>query len=209
MTTRITPLPNMRGIYTLRQPWSADNTVLYTCTALRTFRELIDSGVNTFVTYYEPKGLTEQDYQNDLAAGAILCVLMGDNGAVINVPDTYVISYPDQSAPPVGHFVLSASLGPIRMDLNLDFLRAKVAEVISDTIGVVPEVFADVLDSSTVLTKEQYDAMEAARNSAIKNRSTTYALLLQTQAMLGVSNSKVTELQLLVEQLQQQLKPGP
>lgn len=203
MATRITPLPNMRGIYTLKMPWTTNKAVLYTCTALRTFRELIASGENIFVKYYEPKGLSEATYQADLAAGAILCVLMGDNGEIINVPDTYVISYPNQSVPPVGHFVLSASIGPMRMDANLEFLSAKVGEVISDTIGVVPEVFVDVLDSSSVLTREEYDAMEAARIAAIKNRSTTYALLLQEQARTAVLQNKVAELQSLVEQLQQ------
>lgn len=202
MATRITPLPNMRGIYTLRMPWATQNTVLYTCTALRTFRELIASGEDILSKYYVPKGLAKQDYETDLAAGAILCVLQGDNGEVISVPDTYVISYPDQSAPPVGHFVLSASIGPMRMDVNLDFLRSKVGEVISDTIGVVPEVFVDVLDSSTVMTREDYDAMEAARTAAIKNRSTTYALLLQSQANVAVLQSKVAELQDLLEKQQ-------
>ncbi|AGX01902.1 hypothetical protein CF95_gp180 [Erwinia phage PhiEaH1] len=203
MATRITPLPNMRGLYTLRMPWTTDNKVLYTCTALRTFRELIANGNDVFVTYYQPKGLQQSDYEADNAAGAILCVLQGDDGSIINVPDTYVVSYPDSSVPAVGHFVLSASIGPMRMDVNMDFLRSKVGEVISDTIGVVPEVFVDVLDSSTVMTREEYDAMEAARTAAIKNRSTTYALLLQEQARTTVLQNKVAELQSLLEQKQQ------
>lgn len=202
MVTRVTPLPNMRGLYTLKMPWTTDNKVLYTCTALRLFRELIASGVDVYSQYYSPKGLQQSDYDTDLAAGAILCVLQGDDGSVINVPDTYIVSYPDQSVPSVGHFVLSASIGPMRMDVNLDFLRSKVGEVISDTIGVVPEVFVDVLDSSTVMTREEYDAMEAARTASIKNRSTTYALLLQEQALTSVLQNKVAELQSLLEQQQ-------
>jgi hypothetical protein len=53
---------------------------------------------------------------------------------------------------------------------------------LSDYIGLEPEVYVDVLDTATVMSPEEAAAAEAARLAAIKNRTSTYALLQQSQA---------------------------
>lgn len=175
-STAATPLPNMRGIYELIAPWSASDTVLYTCKSLQAFTQIEDNGEKGFDLYYKPKNLTESDWTKDRNAGAYLCGLFGDDGSVIYVPDVYILRYPSQANPQYSNFVASALIGPMPSDFNFEALKARWSEVISDLIGVTPEVFVESLDNSTVLSPEQAQALEAARRAAIKNRDTTWAL---------------------------------
>lgn len=180
-----TPLINMRGLYKLIQPWSIANTVLYTCKSLQTFSQIEDNGQSGYELYYEPQGLSQDAYKQDLAAGAILCGLFGDDGTVIYVPDVYILTYPSQDSPQFSNFVLSALIGPMRSNTNFEFVKSKVSEVLSDTLGFQPEIFVDALDNSTVLTPQEADALEAGRTAAITNRTTTWALLQQSQAQVA------------------------
>ncbi|NCB89537.1 MAG: hypothetical protein EOM43_19100 [Gammaproteobacteria bacterium] len=180
-STAATPLVNMRGLYELIQPWYASNTVLYTCKSLQAFTQVEDNGTKGYETYYKPMGLLETDWVKDRNAGAFLCGLFGDDGSVIYVPDVYIQRYPSQANPQYSNFVVSALLGPLPSDFNFEAAKAHWAEVLSDMIGIEPEMYVETLDNSTVLTPEQAQATEAARRAAIKNRTTTWALYKKLQ----------------------------
>jgi hypothetical protein len=163
---------------------------------MRYFTEMVSEGIDIYTTYYEPKGLTQQDYTDDLNAGAVMCILYSSAGSVITVPDTFIQSYPGIGMANWGQIILSADIGPIRLDLDLSFLKEQVGNIISDTIGVVPTVYIDQLGSTTVISSTDAAAIEAARVAAITNRTSTYAqnlkltkenadLRLQIQALLA------------------------
>lgn len=183
MATRNTPVLGMHGTWDLIQPWIADPTLLYECTALRTFTEMIGAGIDVFNTYYAPKGITNDEYTAHLNLGAVMCILKSDTGVIITVPDTYVQNYPGIGMVNFGSVILSAEIGPMSLTTNLDFLKEQVGNLISDTIGVVPTIYVDQLASSTAITQEEGEAIEAARLAAINNRTTTYAqnVALKTQ----------------------------
>lgn len=200
MATRNTPTLGLRGTWTLIAPWSASAALLYKCTALRSFTEMVLEGIDIYTKYYEPQGLTQSNYTTDLAAGAVMCILYSDNGSVITVPDTYIQSYPGIGMANWGQAIFSASLGPVRLDLDFTFLKEQMGNLISDTIGVVPEIYVDLLDTGTAITSEEASAIEAARVSAITNRTSTYAknisltaentaLRAQIAALLAVKTS--------------------
>lgn len=197
---KATPLLKMRGRYTLVMPWVANPTTLYTCKGLRTFSELVDSGEDIYSKYYLPKNLTEADFKEDWDNDATLAILNGDNGEIIYVPDTYIVSYPTMEAPSYGHLVFSGSFGPMRLDLNLDFFVSKMKEVASDVIGLEPEIYIEILDGNTVLSQQDADALEAARLNAIKIRTTTYAELLELRDRYAVAQQQIEDLQSLLPQ---------
>lgn len=176
---RMTPVVYTRGIYSLKSPFVAASDKLYKCTAVRGYRELIDSGKDIFKEYYESLGLSKSDYQEDLQADACICALRADTGETIYVPDTYIVGLPDQSVPEIGLFVISGIIGPVRLNVDLSHMKAKVAEIISDTTGLEPEIHVDVLDNNSVMTPVQAASLETARIARIKNRETTYAEVLR------------------------------
>lgn len=179
--TRNTPALGLKGKWSLIQPWTASQSLIYQCTAIRFFTEMVAEGIDIFNVYYSPKGLTESDYNADLAAGAAMCVLYSSSGSVITVPDTYIETFPGIGMSNWGQVILSASLGPMRLDLDYSFLKEQMGNLISDTIGIVPDIYVDQLATIEAISTEEADAIEAARLSAITNRTSTYAQNLALQ----------------------------
>jgi len=142
---------------------------------------MVAEGIDIFNVYYSPKGLTESDYNADLSAGAAMCVLYSSSGSVITVPDTYIETFPGIGMSNWGQVILSASLGPMRLDLDYSFLKEQMGNLISDTIGIVPDIYVDQLATIEAISTEEADAIEAARLSAITNRTSTYAQNLALQ----------------------------
>lgn len=178
---RMTPPLLTKGRYTLIDPFVAEGTVLYTCTALRTFPECEIAGEDVLNDVYIRKGLTEREYTRDLAANALLVTLMSDTQAPIFVPDTYIESYPSLSDVTYNHVVLTASLGSVPDFLNFEFLKAQMRAVVSDVIGVEPDVQIARAISTGVVTPEQHEVMEVGRLAAIKLRTTDRAKTLELQ----------------------------
>lgn len=179
--TRNTPALGLKGKWSLIQPWTASQSLIYQCTAIRFFTEMVAEGIDIFNVYYSPKGLTESDYNADLSAGAAMCVLYSSSGSVITVPDTYIETFPGIGMSNWGQVILSASLGPMRLDLDYSFLKEQMGNLISDTIGIVPDIYVDQLATIEAISTEEADAIEAARLSAITNRTSTYAQNLALQ----------------------------
>lgn len=180
---RMTPPLLTKGRYTLVDPFVAEGTVLYICTALRTFPECEIAGEDVLNDVYIKIGLTAKEYNRDLAAGALLVTLMSETHPPIFVPDTYIESYPNLSDVTYNHIVVTASLGSVPDFLNFEFLKAQVAGVISDVIGVAPNVQIARAISTGLVTPEQHEAMEVGRLAAIKTRTTdrANAIVLQNK----------------------------
>lgn len=183
---RLTPPLGSKGLYVLRAPWSVPADVIYVCQALRKLKDIFDLGEDPFALYYQPLGLLEADMLADMAAGAYIVTLSVDaldptqvalNLSNVYVPDTYIEKYPEQNFVPYSHLVLSLSLGLLPDGLDLSSLKAQVANVCSDTIGVVPMVNEHVVPSSGGVTVTQHQAMETARLGLITIRDTDYARL--------------------------------
>lgn len=185
----LTPPLNTKGRYSLKQPWVSAADALYTCKAIRSFKELLEQGVDIFKVYYEPKGLSQSDYATDLNRGANIITLMSDTHPVLRVPDTYIENYPNQTSVNYHHVILSVSVGAVPEFLNLDFLKDQIKGVVSDTIGAESQVFLQIGPSTGLVTPEQHEILEVARLSAIKNRETDRAARIRLQR----TNDELTE----------------
>lgn len=202
MAVLMTPTLKLRGLYTVKQPFTVSPTTLYTCIGVSLFQALNYDGKDIYSSFYMPKGLTEADYKADLALGASIVVLAGDNGDLVYLPDTYILNYPNGNTAAFGTMIVSASLGPMSLNQDLTFVKSKVAEVLSDVLGLEPTVFIDLLADPGVMTQEQADAMEAARREQIKDRTTSYAALLTLQARYEIAQDQIEELQDLLDKQQ-------
>lgn len=200
MATRNTPVLGMHGVWDLISPWSADNTLLYQCVAMRFFTEMVGDGIDVLNTYYIPNGLTETQYTADLALGAVMCILKADTGVIITVPDTYINTVPGIGMANYGSVIFSAEIGPCSLSLNFDFLKEQMGNLISNTIGLTPTIYVDQLATATAITQEQADAIEAARRAAITNRTTTYAQNIALTSQVANLTATIQVLQGLLTQ---------
>lgn len=174
---KTTPPLHAEGRYTLRLPWVASPTTIYSCIAIRSFADIFKLGKNVLADYYAPKNLTSLEYEADSAEGAHIVTLLSREGEVIYVPDTYIESYPNMNNVAYSHVVLSVSIGALPDYIDLTFLRQQLSAVTSDVIGVAPTVKENRAPSVGAIDPLQHENLEVSRLAAITNRTTDFAKL--------------------------------
>lgn len=177
---RRTPTLNATGTYVLREPYRANATTIYVCKAIRTFTDLAVLGKDVFKEYYEPHGLSQAQYQEDLREGSALITIMAESGSeIIYVPDTYIDSFPNMGNWHYRHVVLSASLGPVPDNLSLDWTMEQVREVLASTLGITADVKLHEGLVRKSVSPTEHDRIEAARLAKIKNQVTWKAQFIR------------------------------
>jgi len=197
MSLNVPPM-GTRGLYSLKAPFSTVPNQLYTCAAVRYFKDIQNQGGDVFNKYYVPKGLTQADYTRDLAAGVAIVSLTSETQAPIYVPSSYILSFPGLTSFNYQNVVLSLSLGALPDTLDLTFLKTQVGSTVAAVIGVVPTVFENVAASTGVITPEQHDALEAARQAAVTNQTTDYARFIEERDKRIVLEQKLASLEALI-----------
>lgn len=202
MESAIPPI-GTRGLYSLNAPWATEPSTLYTCVAIRRFVDLENLGVDVFQTYYLPmvndtitEGQLKASYENDRRNDVPIVSLQSETTAPIYVPNSYIAAFPSLAYRNYHHVVMSASMGPLPDYIDLTFAKTQMANVLSDVIGVEVEVFVNVAAATGVITPDQHEALEVARQAAIDNRTTTYAHNLQLQEQ----NARLTQRLAILEQ---------
>lgn len=174
----LTPPIGTRGRYTVKAPFMTDDGVIYTCSALRRFIDLENLGTRIYETYYAPFDLAQADMEQDRRDGVLMVTLTSESHAPLYIPTSYITSFPDLSYRNYQHVVMSASLGPLPDYIDLTFARQQMQNVISDVTGVATEVFLSIAPMSDTVTPDEHEALEAAREASINNRTTDYARTL-------------------------------
>lgn len=190
----MTPPLHARGVFKLKTPWNAPADHVFEVIAIRSFRDFIERGDDVFKRFYLPKDETEDKYKADLALGANIITLESETLPVIHVPDTYIEAFPDVTGVAYKRVVLSVLLGPLPDTTDLTDLKANVAEVVSDTIGVESVVQEHIAPFSGLISQEQHEIMETRRQAEITNRTTPYAEVLRLQALVNDLTAKNTAL---------------
>ena len=193
-----TPPLHAKGIYQLLAPWTISATVLYECIAIRSFSDFLEKGEDVFAKIYQPKGLSQAQYDADKAAGANIITLASGSLPVIHVPDTYIAAYPTLSHVAYKSVVLSVALGPLPDATDLTFLQTQVQGVVSDVVGVTSQVQLHVLQNNDVFTEAQATSLETARQAAITNRKTDRARVLELTAEVADLQAKLATMQQII-----------
>lgn len=197
MSLNVPPI-GTRGLYSLKAPFTTVPNQLYECGAIRFFKDVENQGIDVFKKYYEPWDLSQSDYTRDRSAGVVMVTLISDSQAPIYVPSSYILAFPGLTSVRYHYVVLSASLGALPESLDLTFVKNQVAEAIAETVGVMPQVFENVAEATGVVTPEQHDALEAARQAAVTNRTTDRALYLEEKQKRITAETKLAALEQLL-----------
>lgn len=198
----LTPPIGTRGIYRLRSPFLADPSTSYTCSAIRTFREMISQGDDPYAIAYEPAGLSEERYRTDSESGALMITLLAEGKHSIYVPNAYIEVYPNMGVIPHHWVVATISCGMLPETYDVTRIKEAIATAVSDYTGVEAVVEMAVMSTSDAITEEQYVQNLAAREAAIKYRSTDYADKLALEGRLAQALEQNEQLIQMVELLQ-------
>lgn len=196
---RLTPPLGSSGLFSLRLPFVATGTVVYRVGAEQTFEDMLKRGLDPMKVVYEPVGLSTVDYANDQAVGAAIITLLSDTELPKYVPDTYIDSYPNMGVVSHSRVVMAADMGMLPDTYDLTRAQQAYAKAISDDTGVAPTIVLCVAPVGDAITQEQYVQNMNARNAAIKNRTTDYALLLQARDQVAALTQSNAELIAMIE----------
>lgn len=163
----LTPPAHCAGIFSLIPPFSAGLNTVYTVDAIETFRELKADRVDVYVRYYQPKGLSTNDFTTDEKLNASIITLRAGDGSLIEVPDTYIASYPGDSGADHKHLVLIADLGLIPDYMEVNYITTDVKDVLAKNLGVISDVYMAVAPVNTKLTYQQHIQSERARKGNV------------------------------------------
>jgi hypothetical protein len=194
----MTPSLHAAGLYQLASPWTIPANVIYECIAIRDFDDFVKKGEDVFTLYYQPMGLDRSVYEADRALGADIITLASATHPTIYVPSTYIVAYPFLGDIKYSHVVLSVSLGALPDAMDLTFVKAQVAAVVSDSIGVVPTVNVNVAPSTGLITQIEHQILETARQAAITNRKTDRAKLIEMQTLIDAQAQRIAGLEQII-----------
>jgi hypothetical protein len=181
----LAPALGSSGVFTLLTPFNVTEGVIYTVSAVRTFADLVQSGQDPMALIYSPVNLSQTDYQNDVAAGAVVIVLTSGTSPSIYVPSTYLNGQPTSDVVPYSTLLASVLLGPLPDGLDVTGLLDQIQQLAEATLGISgATVTLHAIPSTNVVTSSEDAAMTQARLAQITNNTTPYARLLQSQAAL-------------------------
>lgn len=202
----LTPPPRCSGIFSLIPPFEPPTSVVFTVDAIESFRELKADGIDVYKRYYQKHGLAQTDYTEDDKLGACIITLRAGDGTLIEVPDTYIASYPGDSGIDHKRMVLVCDLGLIPDYLNIDFVSADVADVVKKSTGVVSKVDIAIAPVRTQLTYEQHIASERQRKQNIAMYESKDEQLAKALTENTYLRKQVEELEKIIIQLNETKK---
>jgi hypothetical protein len=163
------PEVGMKGTLQALAPF---NTVVhphiqYECMAVESLTSVLAAGENAYDLYYKPYGLTQAQYDADLAQRVKLITLQSFQGQYLKVPSSYLSGLPDPSGVPYRMFGLSVALTALPSAVSLTTLKQDIADLVLSRLGVTCDVQEFVYGGVSVLTTAQDERVKAARTQAM------------------------------------------
>jgi hypothetical protein len=197
MAIRLTPTLGLTGVYSLETPYTLKPNTLYTCRALRSFKDVEQQGVGVFETYYESFGVSYERYRSDLQSDAYL-VTLSATGASRVVPDTFIEALPERTSDTTSLIVLSVDLGPLPDTLGLSHVTEAIGAQCLGLLGYQPDVRLMRLQHTDSLTNAEQDNIETARQASVEIRKDVYARLEEEKAANVRLNAKLQRMEQLL-----------
>lgn len=185
------------GLYRLAQPYASqiNLNISYTTMAVRKISDIVALGVDPFVAFYEPYGLTKQQYEQDANSGVCIVSLQSNSGVWVYVPSSFIEAYPQVNGVPYISVALMVHLGALPDSLNLNYVRNTIVDTVAATLGVTPEVQTVVTSPKTLVSQDNHMAAENARQVNISSNTTNYSAALKYQEENAALRARITQLE--------------
>lgn len=193
-----TPPINATGAYELISPFAIDSNKVYRCEAIDGFEALAERNIDVFAKYYNPHGLSHNAYEIDRRAGINIVTLMSDEGPTVNVPSSYILTFPIDLSIPHSRIVLSIDLGIIADSVNLDALATELLAIAADYSGKAAQSAVHRIPLAGVVSKDEATQLEAARLGSVVETVSHYTGKLAAEAEnVGLKN-KIGDLEAII-----------
>lgn len=188
-----------RGAWSGRLPFSLDPARVYTCIAIRSFREIEAEGMGVFELVYQPVGLDLNTCETDRVNAVSIITLESEGYPNILIPESFIESYPTAVIEGFSRIVMAVEIGVLPDHVPLDYLQAAMQQAVQDIVGVedaVVELFKAPIMGT--LTPEQAELLEANRQALIQAGSNHYAENKRLSDALTLERAKVARLEQII-----------
>ena len=157
-------------MFTFSAPFDAsvNATEIFTVVSIRSLTELEASGEDPFKNIYEPVGLLESDFLDDLAGKIAIITFRTASGDYFYVPEDRVESDAKLDGIRYVEKAMIINLGYHPVALNTDVLNSLVNDIIVDELGTTPVIKVTDTSGEVFVTQVKHDALVLARNSINK-----------------------------------------
>lgn len=191
------PSLGMKGFYELNAPLDVliSPNESFVCKSLRKLSDYLHNNENPKEIIYAKYGLTDLDYENDLKEDITIASLQNDIGHWINVPVRYFTKYPDLSGVNYKSYAIGISLPSFPITTNFDSLISSISVLISDMLGVVPEIRLIETSREITVSDTTHQLTTTERRARIVNSSSYRVKYLTTLSSLAETQSKLQALE--------------
>jgi hypothetical protein len=177
----------IRGKFHLSTPFDQvyDSDKVYTCKALRSLHEMVTSGDDPLANVYERVGLTNAQFQADLARDVNVAVLVSTEEEWIQVPTSYILSIPDVVGVEYQNRSIVINLGALPVNEQIQSVLDDLAALVKDRLGL--QANTDETPSSDVylIDWDTHQRYLQARNAQITTKKSYRQLWQQCQIELS------------------------
>lgn len=167
MAKLITPPINTTGFYKVYQPFILSADLTYRCDAIRSFTELAKRNIDVFKTYYQPHGISETEFGNDVSRKASIVTLVSSEGEFVYVPNSYIEAYPGMEGVAYQRTVLMVELGPLPATIELEYMLPRVNDLVTKATGTSATARYVAVPLESPITHDQHHQLEDARRGAL------------------------------------------
>lgn len=184
-----------KGRFVVTAPWQFSPSVVYECIAIRSFEDVYKQLIDVYEAFYKPMGLIDGVngfiFSEEKAKAPNIITLVGSDGTVNYVPDTYIQAFPVMTDIPYHHVALTVSLGALPEYVEVDLIAKEVSDLVSAKIGTAATASVGVAPLSMQPTREQHETIETARLNAIKTFENNVTKIAKLQAENALLKSKL------------------
>lgn len=167
MNDYIVPEVGAIGTYTFKPPFDTliSDKTQYECMSVRSISDAIATGEDVFGKYYHTYGLSKEQYTQDSITHVSLLRLKSALGQWVNIPNSYLVSFPDASGVSYRVMSLAVDLGAIADSHSLDTMISEVQDLVFTRLGVYPQVLPVATSAPITLSYQDHERIENARQS--------------------------------------------
>lgn len=196
-----TPELGAIGTYILTSPFTMDEGAIGKTLAVDSFEALAFREIDVYATHYEPYGLTEAKYTEDLDNGVRIVTIVDIGTQVATfVPSSFIDSFPQKGEIiPYSDLVLAMDLGLVPESLDISSLIAELALLVETRLGITTTPKLLIKEVLGGLDYTDSVALELARAARIVRSPTTLGTV-------SILNQRIAEQAITINLLEEALK---
>lgn len=185
MSNYIIPPIGASGKFEFKDPFSSQmkKDQEYKVTAIRSLKEILDSGEDPLEHIYKPVGLSQTDLNKDLEDNVPMVVLSSGSSNYTYIPANKLASLPNIIGVKYQQKMLAINIGYLPLDYNLDLAKETIKETVLEVLGIESTTEAISTSAIKYVEKDEHEKfMKLIDGKKTNNMSyrTKYKILLET-----------------------------